>query len=191
MNVSADLQNDIDGFVQKAMQTWNIPGLALVIVKEKDVLYARGFGVREMSKPEPVDEHTLFAIASNTKAFTALAAGLLVQEGKLAWDDPVTRYIPDFQLYDSHTTQLLTVRDLLCHRCGLGTWSGDMLLLSNFSTDEIIRRLRYIPPAYNFRAGYGYSNLMFITAGRVIEAVSGMSWDDFIRERIFETVGHD
>jgi CubicO group peptidase (beta-lactamase class C family) len=189
MNASADLEHEIDSFVKKAMQTWGVPGLALVIVKDDQVMYAGGFGVREMGKPDPVDEHTLFAIASNTKAFTALAVGLLVQEGKLTWDDPVTKYIPDFQLYDPHTTQLLTVRDLLCHRCGLGTWSGDMLLLSQYSTDEIIRRLRHIPPAYNFRAGYGYSNLMFITAGRVIETVSGMSWDDFLRERIFAPLG--
>jgi len=112
-----------------------------------------------------------------------------VQEGKLAWDDPVTKYLPDFQLYDSHTTQLITIRDLLSHRSGLGTWAGDVLLLSRYPTEEVVRRLRHIPPAYNFRAGYGYSNLMFITAGLVIERVSGMTWDDFICQRIFEPLG--
>ena len=171
------------------MQAWNVPGLALVIVKDDQIMLARGYGVREMDRPELVDEHTLFAIGSNTKAFTATAIGLLVQEGKLAWDDPVTKYLPDFQLYDSHTTQLITIRDLLCHRSGLGTWAGDVLLLSSYPTEEVVRRLRHIPPGYGFRAGYGYSNLMFITAGLVIVKVSGMSWDDFIRQRIFEPSG--
>jgi len=187
--ISTDLAKDIESFTLQAMQAWNVPGLALVIVKDDQIQLAKGFGRREMGKPEPVDEHTLFAIGSNTKAFTATAVGLLVQDGKLSWDDPVTKYIPDFQMYDSRTTQLMTIRDLLCHRSGLGTWNGDMLLLSDYSTEEIVRRLRHIPPAYNFRAGYGYANLMFITAGLVIKTVSGISWDEFIRQRIFEPLG--
>jgi len=189
MNISTDLENEIDATVTKAMHTWNVPGLALVIVKDGKVLLSKGYGVREMDKPEAVDEHTLFAIGSNTKAFTATAIGLLVQDGKLAWDDPVTKYLTDFQLHDPHTTQLITVRDLLCHRGGLGTWAGDVLLLSNYSTEEVVQRLRHISPAYNFRAGYGYCNLLFITAGLIIEKVSGISWDDFIRQRIFEPLG--
>lgn len=189
MTLPANLERDVERFTLQAMQTWNVPGLALVIVKDDQTLIAKGYGVREMDKAEPVDEHTLFALGSNTKAFTATAIGLLVQEGKLSWDDPVTRYLPDFKLHDHHTTQLITIRDLLCHRSGLGTWAGDVLLLSSYSTEEVIRRLRHIPPEYNFRAGYGYSNLMFITAGMVIETVSGLSWDDFIRRRIFEPLG--
>lgn len=189
MSAPTNLENDIESFAHKAMQTWNIPGLALVIVRDDELLLSKGYGVREMDKPEAVDEHTLFAIGSNTKAFTATAVGLLVQEGKLAWDDPVTKYLADFQLYDPHVTRLITMRDLLCHRSGLGTWAGDMLLLSSYPTEDVVRRLRHIPPTYNFRAGYGYSNLMFITAGLVIEKVSGMSWDNFIRERIFEPLG--
>jgi CubicO group peptidase (beta-lactamase class C family) len=174
------------------MQAWNIPGLALVIVKDDRVMIAKGFGVREINKPDQVDEHTLFAIGSNTKAFTATAIGLLVQEGKINWDDPVTKYIPTFKLYDANATQLITIRDLLCHRCGLGTWAGDVLLLSSYSTEEVVRRLQHIPPKYSFRAGYGYSNLMFITAGLIIEKVSGMSWDEFIQQRIFAPLGmHD
>lgn len=189
MHLSADLQNEIEGFVQKAMQAWNIPGLALTIVKDGEVALAKGFGIRQMEKPEAVDEHTLFAIGSNTKPFTATAMGLLVQDGKVAWDDPVTKYLPDFRMYDPHATALITLRDLLCHRAGLGTWSGDMLLSSNYSTEDIVRRIRYIPPEYSFRAGYGYCNLLFITAGYIIEKVSGMSWDDYIRQRIFEPLG--
>ena len=189
MNIPTNLENDIEGFVHQAMQTWNAPGLALTIVKGDQVLLAKGYGLREIRKPDKVDEHTLFAIGSNTKAFTATAMGLLVQEGKLAWDDLVTKYLPWFQLHDPHATQLMTIRDLLCHRCGLDTWAGDVLLLSSYSTEEIVRRLRHIPPAYSFRAGYGYSNLMFVTAGLIIEIVSGMSWDEFIRQRIFEPLG--
>ncbi len=189
MTQSTDLINEIDGFVQKAMQTWNIPGLALAVVKDDQILHAKGYGIRDIGKPELVDEHTLFAIASNTKAFTAVALGLLVQEGKLGWDDPVTRYLPYFQLSDPHASQLMTIRDLVCHRSGLGTWAGDVLLFSSYSAEEIIRRVRHIPPQYDFRAGFGYSNLMFIAAGLVISAVSGLSWEDFIRTRIFEPLG--
>jgi len=189
MGLSTELEKDIESFVNQAMQTWNVPGLALVIVKDDQVMTSKGFGIREIGKPEIVDEHTLFAIGSNTKAFTATAIGLLVQDNKLAWDDPVTKYLPTFKLYDPHTTQLITVRDLLCHRSGLGTWAGDVLLLSSYPTEEVVQRLRHIPPEYSFRAGFGYSNLMFITAGLVIETVSGTSWDDFIRERIFEPLG--
>jgi CubicO group peptidase (beta-lactamase class C family) len=189
LSLPTNLENEIDTFVHQAMQAWNIPGLAFTLVKDDQVMLAKGYGVRNMGQSDPVDEHTLFAIGSNTKAFTATAVGLLVQEGKLAWDDPVTKYLPTFQLYDAPTTHLITIRDLLCHRSGLGTWAGDILLLSSYSTEEVVRRLRYIPPDYSFRAGYGYSNLMFITAGLIIETVSGMSWDDFIRQRIFQPLG--
>lgn len=189
MNKSINLEQEIEKTVTKAMQVWNVPGLALAVVKDDRVLLAKGYGVREIGKPEKVDEHTLFAIGSNTKAFTATAMGLLVQDGKVAWDDPVTKYLPHFRLYDANTNALITVRDLLCHRSGLGTWAGDVLLLSSYSTEEIVQRLRHIPPEYSFRAGYGYSNLMFITAGLIISTVSGMSWDDFIQGRIFKPLG--
>jgi CubicO group peptidase (beta-lactamase class C family) len=189
MNLSTELEKEIEGMVEKAMQAWNVPGLAMTIVKDDQVLMARGFGIRELGKAERVDEHTLFAIGSNTKAFTAAALGLLVQEGKLAWDDPVSQYLPWFQLQDPHASQLITLRDLVCHRSGLGTWAGDVLLLSSYSAEEVVRRVRHIPPAFGFRAGYGYSNLMFVAAGLVISAVSGLSWDDFIRQRLFEPLG--
>ena len=189
MDLQTDLTKEIDAIVKQGMETWNVPGLATAVVKGDEVLYSSGFGVREMGKSEKVDEHTFFSIGSNTKAFTATAMGLLVRDGKLGWDDPVTKHLPSFQLYDSHATQLITIRDLLCHRGGLGTWAGDMLQLSSYPVEEIVRRMQYIPPAYGFRAGYGYCNLMFIAAGLVISTVTGMSWDDFIRERIFEPLG--
>jgi len=189
MPIPSNLEQDLDLLVQKGMEAWNIPGLAVTIVKDDQLVLSKGYGLRDINKPDPVDEDTLFAIASNTKAFTAAAIGLLVQDGKLAWDDPVTEYLPWFRLHDEHATQLITIRDLLCHRSGLGTWAGDILQLSDFTTEEVIRRVRHIPPAYPFRAGYGYSNLMFITAGLVLTAVSGLSWDQFIQQRLFEPMG--
>ncbi|MEI7847679.1 MAG: serine hydrolase [Chloroflexota bacterium] len=184
-----DISLEIENTVKAVMQTWKIPGLALVIVKDDQILMAKGFGIRKIGEPDKVDTHTLFGIGSNTKAFTATAIGLLVQDGKIGWDDPVTKYIPFFRLQDENATRLITIRDLLCHRSGLGTWAGDVLLLSNYSTEEIVRRLGSIPPEFGFRVGYGYSNLMFITAGLVISTVSGLSWDDFIAKRIFEPLG--
>ena len=189
MNIATDLEKEIESFVNKAMQAWNIPGLALVVVKDDQVVIAKGFGVREINKPEQVDEHTLFAIGSNTKAFVAAAVGLLVQDGKLAWDDPVTKHLPAFKMYDPHASDLLTVRDLLCHRSGLGTWAGDVLLYSSAPASEIIRRLRHLKPDHSFRGAYGYSNLMFIVAGEVIQTVSGMTWFEFVQKRIFEPLG--
>jgi len=189
MNMQSDLAREVNATVNQGMEIWNVPGLSLAIIKGDDVLLSSGFGFREVGKPEKVDEHTLFSIGSNTKAFTATAIGLLVQEGKLDWDEPVTNYLPSFRLYDPCATQLITIRDLLCHRAGLGTWSGDMLQLSSYSIEEIVHRIRYIPPAYGFRAGYGYCNLLYITAGLVILKITGGSWDDFIRERIFEPLG--
>ncbi len=189
MNTATFLETELDQTVEAVLRGWQIPGMAVTVVKDDQVLLAKGYGLRETSKPERVDEHTLFAIASNTKAYTATAVGLLVQEGLLGWDDPVTKYLPSFRLYDARATEMLSVRDLLCHRAGLGTYAGDLLQMSNYPVEEVMERVRYIEPAYPFRAGYGYCNLLFIAAGRVIETVSGMSWDDFIRERLFKPLG--
>ena len=189
MTLPTNLQETLDATINQAMNMWNIPGLALAIVKDDEVALAKGYGVRQIGKPEKVDADTLFAIGSNTKAFTAAALGLLVQEGKIAWDDRVSKYLPYFQLYDANASQLITIRDLLCHRCGLATWAGDILLLSDYSTEDIIRRIRHIPPGYGFRDGYGYSNLMFVTAGQIISVVTGLSWDAFIHQRLFTPLG--
>src|ERR1043165_332207 len=181
---------EIDEYAQKALRDWNIPGMAIAIVKDDKVIFAKGYGVRELGKPESVDEHTLFAIASNTKAFTASAVGILVDEGKIKWDDPVTKYLPDFQLYDPYVTREMTVRDLLSHRSGLATFGGDLLWYeTNYDRKEIIRRIRYLKPIYSFRSRYGYQNIMFLTAGEIVAAVSGKSWDEFVRERFFNPLG--
>ena len=173
------------------MRAFEVPGLAVAVVKDGEVVLTRGYGVRRMDESAPVDEHTLFGIASNTKAFTAAALGILVDEGKIAWDDPVTKHVASFQMYDPYVTREMTVRDLLCHRSGLGLGAGDLLFWppSTFSRDEILQRLRFIKPAHGFRSKFAYSNLMFVAAGQVVAAVTGSSWDDFVKQRIFGPLG--
>src|SRR6478672_5437145 len=180
----------VDAYANKVMDTWGGPGMAIAIVKDDKVVLAKGYGVRELGKPNKVDENTLFAIASNTKAFTAASLAILVDEGKVSWDDRVTKFLPDFRLYDPWVSSQMTIRDLLSHRSGLDTFSGDLLWYdTTYTTDEIIRRARYLKPVSDFRTKYGYQNLMFITAGRVIEKASGMKWADFVRSRILDPLG--
>ena len=182
---------DLDAYVRRVMTSFEVPGLALAIVKDDAVVVARGYGVRRLGEPAPVDGKTLFGIASNTKVFTATALGLLVEQGKLQWDAPVTNYLPWFQLYDPYVTRELTIRDLLVHRSGLGLGAGDLLWWppSAYNRKEIASRLRYIKPAAGFRSAYAYDNVLYLVAGEVIEAVSGQSWEDFVASRILMKVG--
>lgn len=177
--------------VERVMKLFDVPGIAIAIVKDGQVLAARGFGVRKLGAPGKVDGKTLFEVASNSKAFTAAALAMLVDEGKLAWDDPVTKHLPDFQMYDAYVTHEMTVRDLLTHRSGLGLGAGDLLWwpTTSFSTDEIIHKLRYIQPSTSFRSSYAYDNLLYIVAGKIIAAKSGKTWGETIRERILTPVG--
>lgn len=181
----------LDRIVEKAMKTFEVPGLSIAIVKDGKVLLTKGYGVRDLKENLPVDSQTLFSIASNSKLFTAIALGILVDEGKILWNSPVTEFIPWFQMFDPYVTREITVKDILSHRCGLGLGAGDLLWWpsSNYSRDEIIKRIKFIPPSSSFRSAYAYNNLMFLVAGKVIESVSGMSWEDFITERIFKPVG--
>lgn len=180
----------LDTRIPEWMAQWKIPAVAAAIVQHGEVVYAAGFGCHQIGAPGAVDADTLFAIGSNTKAFTATAVGLLVQEGKLAWDDRVTKYLPAFQLHDSAATRLMTVRDLLCHRSGLISYAGDFMAYGTvYSSDEVLQRVRYVEPAYPFRGGYGYSNIMFLAAGKVVEAVSEQTWDVFVRERLLAPLG--
>jgi CubicO group peptidase (beta-lactamase class C family) len=181
---------DLDRWVARAMRELEVPGLALVIVKDGKVVALRGYGTRTVGREEPVDEHTIFQIASNTKAFTAAALAMLVDEGKLRWDDRVQKFLPWFELYDPWVTREFTVRDLLTHRSGLGLGAGDLTWWhSNYGRDEIVRRLRVVPPVTSFRTAYAYDNVLYIAAGLVVEAASGQKWDDFIRDRIFVPLG--
>ncbi|MEO0471341.1 MAG: serine hydrolase [Bacteroidota bacterium] len=173
-------------YIEESRKAWDIPGLAVAIVKDGKVVLAEGFGQLENDKKEKVDENTLFAIASNTKAFIATAICMLQEEGKLSLDDPVKKHLPYFELYDPWVTEKVTIRDLLCHRVGLGTFSGDVIWFqSNKNSEEIVRLIKHVPQDFGFRNGYGYSNLMFITAGEVIKSVSGKSWDAYLRDKIF------
>lgn len=177
----------LDRYISVAQETWPVPGMAVAIVKDGEVVLARGYGVLSIDDPTPVDEHTLFAIASNSKAFTSAALAILVDEGKLSWDDRVVEYLSYLRLYDEYVTEDLRIRDLLSHRSGLGTFSGDLLwYLTDYSAEEVLRRARYLEPAGGFRASYGYSNLMFIAAGEVVATVSGLSWAEFIRTRFLD-----
>jgi len=186
---SYDLEQDVN----RVMKAFDVPGIAIAVVKDGQVVAARGFGVRKLGEPAKVDGKTLFEIASNSKAFTAAALAMLVDEGKLKWDDPVVKHLPDFQMYDAYVTREMTVRDLLTHRSGLGLGAGDLLWwpTTTFSTDEIIEKLRYIRPATSFRSSYAYDNLLYIVAGKIIAQKSGKSWGDTVRERILKPVGMD
>ena len=190
MSEQSQFIEHLDSYISNSMAFWQIPGMSVAILKDNQVIFCKGFGVTNLNQPAPVDENTIFAIGSNTKAFTATAIGLLVAKGKLAWDEKVTRYLPDFAMMDETARKEMTVRDLLCHRGGLGTWSGDILSYgSSYSREEVIRRIRFIPPAYSFRAGYGYCNLLFLTAGQIIPVITGQSWDDFITQHFFQPLG--
>ena len=182
---------DFDNYVKRVMETFTVPGLSVAIVKDGKVVLAKGYGVRRLGDPTPVDAQTRFGIASNTKLFTATALALLVEEGKIEWDAPVIRYLPGFAMSDPYVTRELTVRDLLVHRSGLGLGAGDLLWWppSTYDRKEIARRLRYIPPATSFRSAYAYDNVLYLVAGELIEAVSGQTWEEFVRTRILRKVG--
>jgi CubicO group peptidase (beta-lactamase class C family) len=184
-------QDYVDQVVERARKEFDVPGIAVAIVKDGDVVLAKGYGVRKQGEPAPVTAQSLFRIASNTKAFTTAALAMLVDEGKIRWDDPVTQHMPGFQLYDPYVTREMTIRDLLTHRSGLGLGAGDLMFFppGDLGRDEIIRRLRFIKPATSFRSAYAYDNLLYIAAGQLIPAVTGKSWDDFVRDRIFTPLG--
>jgi CubicO group peptidase (beta-lactamase class C family) len=182
---------DLDAWVARAMKEFEVPGLALAIVKDGRVDYAKGYGVRRLGEPQAVDPHTLFGIASNTKAFTAAALAILVDEKRIAWDDPVLKHLPGFQAWDPWVTRELTVRDLLCHRSGLGLGAGDLLFWpdTDVTRAEVIAATRHIRPASSFRSRYAYNNLTFVLAGEIVRAVTGESWEHFVRSRILTPLG--
>ncbi|MBN2265798.1 MAG: beta-lactamase family protein, partial [Candidatus Aminicenantes bacterium] len=180
-----------DATAAKIMEAFEVPGLALAIVKDGRVALAKGYGVRKLGEPTPVDARTLFGIASNSKVFTATALGLLVEEGRIDWDAPVVDYLPWFMMYDPYVTRELTVRDLLVHRSGLGLGAGDLLWWpeSTYNRREVAERLRFIKPATSFRSAYAYDNVLYLVAGEVIQEVTGRTWEDFVDDRILKKVG--
>ena len=190
-------QSPTDAFIaetaERAMETFNTPGMAIGIVRGGELVYAAGHGVRSIETGEPVDPDTIFQIASLTKAFTTAALGILVDEGKLGWEDPVIDYLPEFRMYDPWVTREFTIRDLLTHRSGLGLGAGDLLFWPNqdSSRQDILLAMRHLKPETSFRTAYAYDNLLYVIAGEVVGAVSGMPWEDFVESRIMAPLGMD
>ena len=179
---------ELDAYITKGVRDWDIPGLTIAVVRNDSVLFTKGYGVRRLGAAGAVDEQTEFGIMSTTKAFTALAMAMLVDEGKLAWNDPITKHLPEFQFRDPFLTREATVKDLLTHNIGLGN-ADLMWARGDLTRAEILRRVRYVPTAYSLRSGFAYQNVMYGAAGEVIARVSGMSWEDFIQKRIFQPLG--
>jgi CubicO group peptidase (beta-lactamase class C family) len=188
--VSAQLTAaQIDTLAERTLKAFNVPGIAVAVVKDGKLVHAKGYGVRSLKTMQKVDEHTTFGVASNSKAFTSAALGMLIDEGKLKWDDKVTDYIPGFKLYNPYVTDEFTIRDLLTHRSGLGLGAGDLMMFpggSDFTREDIIHNLRYLKAVSAFRTKYDYDNNLYIVAGEVIARVSGMSWENFIEKRIMQ-----
>ncbi len=177
----------IDSLAERTLKTFDVPGIAVAVVKDGKVIHSKGYGVRSLKTNEKVDSNTLFGIASNSKAFTSAALGMLVDEKKLKWDDKVIDYIPEFRLYNPYVTEEFTIRDLLTHRSGLGLGAGDLMIFpgnNNFTLQDVIHNMRYLKPVSSFRTKYDYDNLLYIVAGEVIARVSGISWENFIETRI-------
>jgi CubicO group peptidase (beta-lactamase class C family) len=187
----ADPPPGFDARVEQIRTGVGVPGLAVTIVEQGRVTLARGYGIRKLGENAPVDADTIFQLGSVGKAFTTAALAVLVDRGKIAWDDPVTRHLPWFQMYDPWVTREMTVVDLLVHRSGLGLGAGDLMFVprSTLSRAETVRRLRYIRPATSFRSGYAYDNVLYVVAGQVIEEVSGKSWERFMREDVLVPAG--
>jgi CubicO group peptidase (beta-lactamase class C family) len=182
----------IDSLAELTLKTFDVPGIAVGVIKDGKLIHAKGYGVKSLRTMQKVDENTLFGIASNSKAFTTAALGMLIDEGKLKWDDKVTDYIPEFKMYDPYVTEAFTIRDLLTHRSGLGLGAGDLMMFpdsNNFTKKDIIHNLRYLKAVSSFRTKYDYDNNLYIVAGEVLARVSGKSWEDFIEQRIMQPLG--
>ena len=184
---------DLEEVINTSMARFDVPGMAVAVVQDDIVVFAKGFGISNLNTNAKVNKDTLFGIASNTKAFTSAALAKLVDEGKLSWDDRVIDHLPEFRLYDSYVTREMRVRDLLSHRSGLGLGQGDLMIWpsTDKSIEAILAGLQYLKPASSFRSQYAYNNLMFVTAGEVVARVSGMSWNDYIEKNILQPLHMD
>ena len=188
---SAAPPKNFDARVESVMKASEVPGAAIAIVENGKVTLARGYGVRKLGSAEAVGADTLFQIGSTTKAVTATALALLVEEGKIRWDDRVIDHLPGFRMYDPWVTREITVRDILVHRSGLGRGQGDLMFVpsTEISRADLVRRIQFLKPATSFRSGFAYDNVLYAVAGQLIEAVSGKTWEEFVEERILQPVG--
>ncbi len=181
------ITDSLDIYVERALARWQIPGVAVLIVKDGKVVVQKGFGVLENGKPEKVNENTLFMIASNTKAFTGTAMAMLENEGKCSFDDRVQKYLPDFRMKDPWVAQHLTLTDVMSHRIGMETFQGDFMYWeSDLNSDEVIEKFGKLDPVYDFRAKWGYCNAGFLITGKCLEKITGLTWEQVIRERIID-----
>ncbi|HYM94771.1 MAG TPA: serine hydrolase domain-containing protein, partial [Chitinophagaceae bacterium] len=184
------ISDSLDSYIKRGMSQWQIPGLAIAIVKDGKIVVMKGYGVRKLGKQDKVDENTLFIIASNSKLFTGTSIAKLDFEKRLSLNDKVTQYIPWFRLYDSNATRMVDIRDLLCHHLGTKTFQGDFTFWdSNLPKDSIIWKMRYLKPLGQFRQDYGYCNSAFMVAGQILEKVTGQTWENYVQENILNPLG--
>jgi CubicO group peptidase (beta-lactamase class C family) len=180
----------LDAYIQKGISDYSVAGLAIGIVSDTSIIFQKGYGVLNKTKSKTTNPQSLFPIGSCTKAFTCACLGMLVDEHKIAWDDKVTKYLLDFKMHDPYITSELTIRDILSHKSGLGNSNGDALLFgTHFTRDELIEKIQYLPIKDGFRECYGYNNLMYIVAGKIIEKVSNETWEEFIKKRLLKVIG--
>ncbi len=180
---------EIDNLVAKTMTAFDVPGIAVSVIKDGKIIHEKGYGVKSIITKEKVNEHTLFGIASNSKAFTSAALAILVDQKKLNWDDKVVQYLPEFKMYNDYVTQEFTIRDLLTHKSGLGLGAGDLMIWpdgSDFKADDIIKNIQFLKPVSGFRTKYDYDNLLYIIAGEVIHKASGLTWNEFVEQHFFD-----
>lgn len=186
-NIFAQENKALDSYLEQAVKDYDLPGLSISLVNKDAVYYKNAFGYKKIETKDAIDTKSVFAIASLSKAFTAAAIGMLVDEGKLDWNDRVVEHLPIFALSDEYVASQMTVEDLLCHRSGFDTFDGDLLWYgSNYSREEIIKRFSKYELSYDHRTNYGYQNIMFIVAGEIVAKLSGMSWEEFIQNRFFQ-----
>ncbi|SDJ11853.1 serine hydrolase [Chryseobacterium jejuense] len=180
---------EVDILVNNAIEKFHVAGAAVAIVKDGKVIHKKGYGVKSIDTKSPIDEHTNFEIASNSKAFTTAALSILVDEGKISWDDHVKKYIPEFKMYNDYVTENFTIEDLLCHRSGLGLGAGDLMMFpdgTDFTINDVIKSFQYFTPVSAFRTQFNYDNQLYLVAGEVIARVSGMNWETFVQKRIMD-----
>ena len=185
-------EKKLDELIQNTLKTFDVPGISVGIIKDGEVVYSKGFGTRSLTTNQTMTDETLVGIASNSKGFTATALAILADEGKLNFDDKVSKYIPEFQMNDAYVSQEITIKDLITHRAGLGLGQGDLMFFPDGGTQtikDIIHNVRYLKPENSFRNTLDYNNIMFIVAGEVITRISGLSWADFIEQKIMKPVG--
>src|ERR1700733_1596764 len=188
----AFIRDSLDSYIVKGMHDWTVPGLSIVIVEYGKVVWMKGYGVKDIETKKPVDENTLFMIASNTKLFTGSSLAMLESDGKISLDDRITKYFPDYRLYDSTSTKLVSIRDMLSHHIGTKTFEGDFTFWNtSLSREEIMRRMRYLKPVAHYRQEFGYCNSCFMTAGQIIPVVTGETWEQFVQTHFLTPLGMD